>query len=136
MTQSPDIAIPPARILIVDDEAANRDVLEFILKHEGFLVVTAASGEAALAAVAQQAPDLVLLDVMMPGMNGYDVAAKVKGNLATQHIPVIMVSALHDHATRVRAQSAGADDFLPKPIDRAELCARVRMLLRLKSLGK
>ena len=85
--------------------------------------------------VAQQPPDLILLDVMMPGMDGYQVAGKIKGNLATKNIPVIMVTALDDRNARMLGLSAGAEDFLTKPVDRAELCVRVRNLLRLKAYG-
>ena len=85
--------------------------------------------------VAQQPPDLILLDVMMPGMDGYQVTARIKGNLATKNIPVIMVTALDDRNARMLGLSAGAEDFLTKPVDRAELCVRVRNLLRLKAYG-
>ena len=85
--------------------------------------------------VAQQPPDLILLDIMMPGMDGYQVAGKIKGNLATKNIPVIMVTALDDRNARMLGLSAGAEDFLTKPVDRAELCVRVRNLLRLKAYG-
>ena len=85
--------------------------------------------------VAQQPPDLILLDVMMPGMDGYQVAAKIKGNLATKNIPIIMVTALDDRDARMLGLNAGAEDFLTKPVDRAELCVRVRNLLRLKAYG-
>ena len=85
--------------------------------------------------VAQQPPDLILLDIMMPGMDGYQVAAKIKGNPATKNIPVIMVTALDDRNARMLGLSAGAEDFLTKPVDRAELCVRVRNLLRLKAYG-
>jgi CheY-like chemotaxis protein len=127
-----DIAEQPARILIVDDEPDNREVLELILAREGFVIRNAASGEEALASVAQQAPDLILLDIMMPAMTGYQVMAKLRGNPATKNIPVIMVSALSDRNSRALALSAGAEDFLAKPVDRAELCARVRKLLPLE----
>ena len=135
MNPRPDIADHPARILIVDDERHNRQLLEVMLTPEGFLLLTAASGEEALAMVAQQPPDLILLDIMMPGMDGYQVAAKIKGNLATKNIPVIMVTALDDRNARMLGLSAGAEDFLTKPVDRAELCVRVRNLLRLKAYG-
>jgi PAS domain S-box-containing protein len=85
--------------------------------------------------VAQQLPDLILLDIMMPGMDGYQVAAHIKGTIATKNIPIIMVTALDDREARVRGLSTGAEDFLTKPIDRIELCVRVRNLLRLKAYG-
>jgi PAS domain S-box-containing protein len=123
----------PARILIVDDEPQNRQLLEVMLASEGFLLQTAASGEEALAIVASLPPDLILLDVMMPGMDGYQVASQLKGDLATKNIPVIMVTAVDDRDVRIRGLSAGAEDFLTKPVDRPELCLRVRNLLRLKA---
>jgi PleD family two-component response regulator len=131
---SPDSADHPARILIVDDERSNRELLEVMLTPEGFLLLTAASGEEALAIVAQQPPDLILLDVLMPRMDGYQVAARIKGNLATRNIPVILITGLDDHSTRTLALSAGAEDILTKPVDRADLCLRVRSLLRLQRL--
>ena len=129
MSPSPDIADHPACILIVDDERQNRQLLEFMLAPEGFRLLTAASGEEALAIVAQQPPDLILLDIMMPRMNGYQVTGKIKDNLATKNIPVMMITALDDEHSRMLGLSAGADDFLTKPVDRAELCVRVRNLL-------
>ena len=133
MNPSPDAAAHPARILIVDDERQNRQLLEVMLTPEGFLLQTAANGEEALAIVAQQPPDLILLDIMMPGMNGYQVAARIKGNLVTKNIPVIMLTALDDRNSKMHGLSVGAEDFLTKPVDRAELCARVRNLLRPKT---
>jgi PAS domain S-box-containing protein len=131
----PDLADRPARILIVDNERRNSQVLEGMLTPEGFLVQTAASGEEALAIVARHPPDLILLDILMPGMDGYQVVGTVKRDLATKNIPVIMVTALNDHNSRIRALGAGAEDFLTQPVDRAELCVRVRNLLRLKAFG-
>jgi len=136
MSPSPDVADHPARILIVDDERHNRELLEVMLSPEGFHLLTAASGADALAMVAQQAPDLILLDIMMPGMDGYQVAGKIKDNLATKNIPIIMVTALDDRNARMLGLSAGAEDLLTKPVDRAELCMRVRNLLRLKAYGE
>ena len=130
---SPDIAAHTARILIVDDERHNRDLLDAILTSEGYLLLTAASGEEALAAIAKHQPDLILLDVMMPGKDGYQVTAEIKGNLATKDIPVIVISALDDRNARMLGLNAGAEDFLSKPVDRAELLVRVRNLLRLKA---
>ena len=132
MNPSPDIAGHPARILIVDDEPQHRQLLEVMLAPEGFLLLTAASGEEALAMVARQPPDLILLDALMPGLDGYQVAARIKGNVATRNIPVIMVSGLDDCDVRMLGLSEGAEDFVVKPVDRAELCTRVRNLLRLK----
>src|ERR1700688_3897756 len=135
MNPSPDITDHPARVLIVDDERHNRQLLEAMLESEGFLLQTAASGEEALAMVALQAPDLILLDIMMPGMDGYQVASTIKGNPATKNIPVIIITALDDRKARMLGLNAGAEDFLTKPVDRAELSARVRNLLRLKAYG-
>ena len=135
MNPSPDIFDHPARILIVDDERPNRQLLEIMLAPEGFHLRTAASGEEALAMVAEKPPDLILLDIMMPGMDGYQVAARIKGDLSTKNIPVIMITALDDRDARMRGLSAGAEDFLTKPVDRAELSVRVRNLLRLKAYG-
>jgi len=126
---------PAANILIVDDEATNRKVLEALLRPEGYLTMTAGSGEQALSVVAQHPPDLILLDVMMPGLTGYDVARKLKADPLTSSIPIIMVTALIDRAVRLAGLEAGAEDFLEKPVDRAELWLRVRNLLRLKALG-
>jgi two-component system sensor histidine kinase/response regulator len=135
MKPRPDGTDHTARVLIVDDERHNRELLEVMLTPEGFHLETASSGEEALAMIAQRAPDLILLDVMMPGMDGYEVAAKIKGNHATESIPVIMVTALDDRNARMLGLNAGAEDFLSKPVDRAELCVRVRNLLRLKAYG-
>jgi two-component system cell cycle sensor histidine kinase/response regulator CckA len=135
MNRGPELTDRRARILVVDDERQNRQLLEVMLAPEGFDVVTAASGEEAIAHVADNCPDLILLDIMMPGMDGYEVARRVKGNAATRHIPIIMVTALGDRDARMRGLGAGAEDFLRKPVDRAELCVRVTNLLRLKAYG-
>src|ERR1700687_2491151 len=133
----PSLHIPdrPVSVLIVDDERLNREILEAMLTPEGVLLLSAASGEEALAMVAQQPPDLILLDVLMPGMDGYEVAAKIKNDVATKNIPVIMLTDLDDRGARMLGLGAGAEDFLTKPVDRAELCVRVRNLLRLKAYG-
>jgi signal transduction histidine kinase len=122
-------------ILIVDDESKNRRLLEALLRPEGYLTRAAANGEEALAEIAQSAPDLILLDVMMPGIDGYQVAARLKAAHATSSIPIIMVTALIDREARVAGLKAGAEEFLTKPVDRTELWLRVRNLLRLKSLN-
>jgi signal transduction histidine kinase/DNA-binding response OmpR family regulator len=121
------------RVLIVDDERANRNLLEAMLLPEGHTLVTASSGEEALGALSINPPDLILLDVMMPGMDGYEVAATIKRNPVTQHIPVIMVTALNDRNARMRGLECGVEDFLNKPVDREELRVRVRNLLKLKA---
>ena len=126
---------PTTTILIVDDEAHNRKLLEILLRAEGYPTRSASNGKDALASIAQQAPDLILLDVMMPGLDGYTVASTLKANAATSHIPIIMVTAQVDRAARIAGLGAGAEEFLQKPVDRAELYLRVRNLLRLKALS-
>ncbi len=135
MNPRPQLRDHRARILVVDDERQNRALLEAMLAPEGFDVWTASSGEEAIALVAQQPPDLILLDLMMPGMDGYDVARNVKGNPATRNIPIIMITAHGDRDARMRGLGAGAEDFLSKPVDRAELSVRVKNLLHLKAFG-
>jgi len=124
-----------ASILIVDDEIQDRKLLEALLRPEGYLTFSAANGEEALASIAQHAPDLILLDIMMPGMDGYQVASLLKANPATANIPIIMLTALIDRSASLAGLNAGAEDFLTKPVDRAELWVRVRNLLRLKALA-
>ena len=126
---------PTATILIVDDEIQNRKLLEVLLRHEGYLTLSAANGEEALALIAQRAPDLILLDIMMPGMDGYQVASILKANPATSNIPIIMVTAEIDRSARLTGLNAGAEEFLTKPVDGAELQLRVRNLLHLKAYG-
>jgi two-component system cell cycle sensor histidine kinase/response regulator CckA len=122
-----------ARILIVDDERHNRQLLELMLAPEGFVLSTAINGAEALAMVAEDPPDLILLDVMMPGLDGFQVAARLKGDPDTKKIPIIMVTVRDDRDAKMRGLNAGAEDVLSKPVDRAELGARVRNLLRLKA---
>lgn len=126
-----NIPAPPPTILIVDDEALNRKLLEALLLPEGYLTVSAASGEEALALIAERAPDLILLDVRMPGMDGYQVASTLKADPVTAGIPIIMVTAQADRAARVIGLDAGAEEYLTKPVDRVELWLRIRNLLRL-----
>ena len=121
-----------ARVLVVDDLPANVKLLEARLAAEYFEVRTASSGVEALAICGEGLCDIVLLDVMMPGMDGFEVCRRLKANAATAHIPVVMVTALDQPTDRVRGLEAGADDFLAKPIDELALIARVRSLARLK----
>ncbi|CRM89371.1 Bacteriophytochrome cph2 [Pseudomonas sp. 22 E 5] len=130
------MASQPATLLIVDDEPQVRKLLETLLQHEGYQTVCASSGEEALQVVAQQAPDLILLDIMMPGMDGYEVASQLKSDDATAGIPIIMLSALSDAGARVSGLESGAEEFLSKPIERIELSLRVRNLLRLTAHGE
>jgi two-component system cell cycle response regulator len=121
-----------ARILVVDDVPANVRLLDAKLTAEYFEVLTANDGPSALETAQTQAPDLILLDVMMPGMDGFEVAERLKADAKTRHIPIVMITALTDTADRVRGLEAGADDFLSKPVNDVALFARVRSLARLK----
>lgn len=121
-----------ARILVVDDTDANVRLLEAKLMVEYYDVITARNGEDALTITREQSPDLILLDVMMPGMDGYEVCKKIKADPDTAHIPIVMVTALNDMSDRVRGLEAGADDFLTKPVNDVALFARIRSLIRLK----
>ena len=123
-----------AKVLVVDDTPHNVKLLADLLAVKGYGVTTAVNGEEALAKVAADPPDLVLLDVMMPGLSGYDVCRKLRAEPCTALLPVVLVTSLDPQAERVKGIEAGADDFLPKPINQAELFARVRSLLRIKSL--
>jgi putative two-component system response regulator len=122
----------PSRILLVDDDERNLKLIEALLQAEGYVTELAASGEAALDSVADRPPDLIVLDVMMPGMSGFEVAGRLKQNPGTKTIPIIMLTALSDKNSRLEALNTGAEEFLSKPVDRAELWVRVRNLLRLK----
>ena len=124
-----------ATILIVDDSGMNRRLIQALLGPQGYDTRTAASGEEALVSVAKNPPDLILLDVMMPGLDGRQVAKALKTDPATANIPIIMVTAQTDREARLAALEAGAEDFLTKPVDQAELWLRVRNLLRLKELS-
>lgn len=122
------------RVLVVDDIPANVKLLEARLGAEYFDVVTALSGAEALAACASSPPDIVLLDVMMPGMDGFEVCRRLKADPRTVHVPVVMVTALDQISDRVKGLEAGADDFLTKPVNDTALVTRVKSLVRLKSL--
>lgn len=124
-----------ARILVVDDEETNVRLLETLLHAEGYATLSAGNGHDALAIAAAETPDLILLDIMMPGMDGFETVARLKADPRTQPVPVIMVTALDDRDAKLRALEAGAEEFLSKPIDRPDLRVRVRNLLRLKEYG-
>ena len=126
---------PASRILIVDDEERNRKLLQVLLCADGYRTEHAANAEEALIAVAQSSPDLILLDVMMPGMNGYELATILKANPVTLNIPIIMLTAQVDRSARLLGLKAGAEEFLTKPFEATELSLRVRNLLRLKAFG-
>ena len=123
-----------ARVLVVDDVPVNRRLLEAKLAAEFFEVAMAASGAEALSVAARWSPDVVLLDVMMPEMDGFETCRALKADPATAHVPVVMVTALIDRTERIRGLEAGADDFLSKPVDDATLFARLRALLRMKQV--
>jgi len=120
------------KILIVDDESAARTALEMLLRREGFEVRDASSGETALVECASFRPDLILLDIMMPGLSGFEVCRRIKATPETRLTPVVLITGLSEPIDRIAGINAGADDFLSKPIDMNELLARARSLLRIK----
>jgi len=119
-------------ILVADDQPSNRELLEELLTTQGFTVITACDGASVLEELARVQVDLVLLDVMMPQLNGFEVCARIKSNPETYLIPVVLITALCDKQDRIEGIKVGADDFLTRPVDRTELLARVRSLLTLK----
>ncbi len=119
-----------AKILIVDDEEKNIKLLKGMLFNENYQITAALSGEEALEQLAGFNPDLVLLDVMMPGISGFDVCRQIKKGEKTRTIPVVMVTALRENEHRLKALESGADDFFDKPLDYTELKVRIRSLLR------
>jgi adenylate cyclase len=124
----------PPRILIVDDNETNRDILDARLRTHGYELMQAADGEEALAAVRQHLPDLILLDVMMPKIDGIEVCRQLKNDASLPFMPVILVTAKADSKDVVAGLEAGADEYLTKPVDQAALVARVKSMLRIKSL--
>jgi adenylate cyclase len=124
----------PPLILVVDDVADNVEILQLRLESQGYEVIAAADGEAALAAIRDQLPDLVLLDIMMPKLDGIATVKALKADSSLPFIPVILVTARADAKDVVAGLEAGADDYLTKPVDQAALMARVRAMLRIKGL--
>jgi DNA-binding response OmpR family regulator len=122
------------RVLIADDNQQNRELLEAYLADDGHEILMTVDGQQTLDVVSRELPDLVLLDVMMPKLSGYEVCQRMKQQSATRDIPVLMVTALKDTSDIERSVSAGADDFLTKPVHRLELLTRVRSLLRVRRL--
>jgi CheY-like chemotaxis protein len=131
-TRNPDPLV--GRILVADDNQQNRELLEAYLGDDGHEILMAADGRQTLEMAIEHQPDLVLLDIMMPKLSGYEVCQQMKENPATQSIPVLMVTALRDMGDIEKAVAAGADDFLSKPVHRLELKTRVRSLLRVRHL--
>ncbi len=121
-----------SNILIVDDDGVNRHLFSVLLEEEGYLTEEARSGEEALASVELQIPDIILLDAMMPGIDGFEVAQKLKENRKSESVPIIMITSLHDRKSRERGLLLGVEEFITKPINPRELKIRVRNLLRLK----
>jgi CheY-like chemotaxis protein len=119
-----------ARILIVDDEERNRKLLDVLLRTDGFQTISASAGIEALVLALSEKPDLILLDLMMPGMDGFEVTRWLKSNPVTSAIPVMIVSALDDVAAHRRLLASGADEFINKPVDRWELSLRLSKMLR------
>jgi two-component system cell cycle response regulator len=121
-----------ARVLLIDDIEANRKLIGAQLAHEYYTVRTAASGEEGISLARAEEPDIILLDVMMPGMDGYEVCRRLKTDEATRHVPIVFVSALDERVDRLKGLELGAEDFLTKPVNTAQLLARMRSLSRLK----
>jgi C4-dicarboxylate-specific signal transduction histidine kinase len=127
------VALRGRRILVADDERLNRELLEAILRPQGYDVSQVCDGAAALEVVAARGADLLLLDVMMPGLDGIETCARIRGELGQTHLPIVVITALSDRAVRIRAMQVGADDFLSKPVDEIELSIRVKNLLTVKA---
>jgi putative two-component system response regulator len=124
-----------SRILVVDDVEPNRELLEAHLLSEGYQVESACNGHEALEMVQARAPDLILLDIQMPGINGYQVCEKIKTGENTRLIPIVMITALKETEDKIKAIEVGADDFISKPFNKLEVLARIRSLLKVKYLN-
>ncbi|MBX3394169.1 MAG: response regulator [Phycisphaerae bacterium] len=132
-----DDSLPPSKILIVDDNPQNLELLEAYLEDlPGVSIASALDGQTCLEKVAADQPDLILLDIMMPRMSGYEVCKKIKANDATKDIPIIMVTALHEMGDIERGVEVGTNDFITKPVNRVDLLARARTLLRVRHASK
>ncbi|MDE2485685.1 MAG: response regulator, partial [candidate division NC10 bacterium] len=127
--RTPHVFSKPSRLLVVDDNARNVELLTALMQAEGYEVVAAADGQEALAQAATSPPDLILLDVMMPKLDGYAVCRRLKEEKSTRLTPIILLTALGAEDARIRGIEAGADDFITKPFSRTTLRARVRSLL-------
>jgi len=123
-----------AKVLIVDDERANLELMEAMVTQEGYQAILTMDGEKALQMVQESRPDIIMMDVVMPKMNGIEACRKIKTNPMSYAIPVIIVTALNATEEKIKAIQAGADDFISKPFDRQELSARLKSLLRLKAI--
>jgi DNA-binding response OmpR family regulator len=121
------------KVLIVDDEAVNLELAEALIQAEGYQAILASDGEIALQKI-QEKPDIIMMDIVMPRMNGIETCRKIKTNPLSYAIPVIIVTALNTQEEKLKAIKAGADDFIAKPFDRAELSARLKSLIRLKAI--
>lgn len=122
----------PAKILVIDDEERNRTLLEVLVQADGYATIAAADGVAGLALAIAEQPDVILLDLMMPGMDGFEVVHRLKSNPITRSLPILIVTALDDVASHRRILASGADEFINKPVDRWELSLRISKLLRLR----
>jgi CheY-like chemotaxis protein len=134
MTQPTSLPQTPSKILIADDNEQNRELLEAYLTDGSYQILMSHDGPSTLEAVEKHQPDLVLLDIMMPKLSGYEVCQRLKANTKTKDIPILMVTALNEVGDIEKAVSAGCDDFLTKPVNRLELTTRVRSLLRVRHL--
>ena len=124
----------PPQILIADDNTSNVDILKMLLEAHGYEILTAEDGEQALASARSRQPDLILLDIMMPKMNGIEVCKRLKGDEAVAFIPIILITAKTDPTDIVAGLEAGAEEYLTKPVDQTALVARVKSMLRVKEL--